>query len=319
MGAQVGRSVARQPGRRRAGGELEARAILGAGAQRSEQLPRTGAGSHGHVLSPSVATLVDTDQPDLAPLHLIGPAGDDVDHAQERIGAVERRGGAADDFDLLHGRQGNQLGAQPVAGGGTERHRMPVDHDLDQAALRAQAARNATHRQVRDDVVVDHVDSGDVAQDLVDRLIAPALDLLATDHGGDGGRAILGHRRLGRGDHDVVEQRFQVEVGELLALDGAQHVDHVGLDVGGMGLLGRGGRCRCRRHHHAGGLDVRRCATVGRDLGDAGIPGRRSVDLRRGRTGHAQGGERERGRHQRPPPLPARPRPTAWLHGFFPV
>src|SRR2546430_244827 len=58
---------------------------------------------------------------------LVGAQRDDVDHAQERVGAVERGGGPPDDLDLGHRLERDQLHPQPVAGGGAVRDRAAVD------------------------------------------------------------------------------------------------------------------------------------------------------------------------------------------------
>ena len=77
---------------------------------------------------------------------LVGAPRDDVDDAQERVGAVERRDRAPDDLDLGDGLEGDELGAEPVPRGRPVGDRPAVDHDLDDAALRVEAARSCRAR-----------------------------------------------------------------------------------------------------------------------------------------------------------------------------
>ena len=120
-------------------------------------------------------------------------AGDHVDHAQQRVGAVEHRGRTLDDLDVVDRGEGDQLRSQPVARGEPEGDRVPVDHHLDGAALPPQSGGDAPHPGVGDDEVVDDVEARRVLQDLGDRAKAPAAEVVTRDHGDHRGANSLDH------------------------------------------------------------------------------------------------------------------------------
>jgi hypothetical protein len=139
-------------------------------------------------------------------------AGDHVDHAQEGVGAVENRGGAPHDLDVIDGAHRHQLRAQPVARGQAERDGVPVEHHLDGAALAPQPGGDPPHPGVGDDEVVDDVEAQRLLQHLGDGAVAPAGDVLGGDHG-DHRRHVLdaGGGLGGGGDLQVdAQQRRQV-------------------------------------------------------------------------------------------------------------
>ena len=91
----------------------------------------------------------------------------------------------------------------------------PSIEQLDDAALGAQAPRDAPHRQVGQGVVVDQVKAHDVAQRLAHRAVTPALEVRGAQH--------LHHRR-GRAHplhhgarHGDVDRRLQ-QVNQVLQL-----------------------------------------------------------------------------------------------------
>ena len=214
----AGPDVFRQDGRGRFGRQLEPRAIgeLARHAEREgplavplaardvDALAEVAArGTHGHLGAHAA--------------ELVGPPRDDVDHAQEGVRAVERRRRAADDLDLRDGLEGDELRAQPVSRGRPVGHRAPVDHHLDDAALRAEPARHAPHGRVGEDVIVDQIEALHVLEDLGDGLVAPADDVGLGHDLDDGGRFVLALGGLrGRRDLDV-EELHEVEVVERLA------------------------------------------------------------------------------------------------------
>src|SRR5262249_54462372 len=104
--------------------------------------------------------------------------GDDVHHTQEGVGAIERGGRTANDFNSVDERQRNELLSKEVAGGGLVVDREPVNHHLDDAAARTVAAVDAAHAHVVGDQVVDVVEAGYVAQNLREVGVAPALNLV---------------------------------------------------------------------------------------------------------------------------------------------
>jgi hypothetical protein len=102
--------------------------------------------------------------------------------------------------------------AQPVAGRGAVSDRAAVDHHLDDAALRSEAAGHAAHAGVGQDVIVDEVEADRVVQDLCDRLVAPALDVPACHQRDDRRRFVHALGGLAGGGHLHVEELYQVQI-----------------------------------------------------------------------------------------------------------
>ena len=154
-----------------------------------------------------------------------------------------------------------------------------------------EAARHAADADVGQDVIVDDVDAGDVVQHLGHRLVAPAPDLLAGDHRGDGGRFVLAQLGLGRRHDDVVEEAREVEPVHIARI----RLHHPAPPRRGRGAS-RAGAPRRRAPRRRG---ARRRAR------------RRAPPLARARRGPRW--ERPRRRHRRPPARRAhrgsRPRP----------
>src|ERR1041384_6672770 len=103
-------------------------------------------------------------------------------------------------------------------GGAPVRDGPAVDHDLDAAALGAQATADAAHRGIRQDIVVDEIEADGVRQHLRHTLVTPATDLFAGDDG-DYSRSVLDAlaRLAGRGDLDV-EELHQIQIADRVPL-----------------------------------------------------------------------------------------------------
>ena len=131
-------------------------------------------------------------------------AGDDVDHAADRVGAVHRRASVLQDLDALHRSGGN--GVQVDRGARAD---PSVDHALSvhqhQRALRAEVAQVDLRLTV---AAVVHVGVqraallGLLLEELTDRGHAARGDLVAADHGDwrRGGEVLAAHARASHDD-----------------------------------------------------------------------------------------------------------------------
>src|SRR5207253_9069042 len=75
-------------------------------------------------------------------------AGDDVDHAQERICAVQRGAGTAEDLDAFHRGHRNEFFAEEVPGARPVVDFLPIDHHLDLAAAGPRARADPANADV---------------------------------------------------------------------------------------------------------------------------------------------------------------------------
>ena len=199
----------------------------------------------------------------LAGDHVVaGVLGRVGDHAADRVGAVERRSGAADDLDALDVLEVGLLarvGAGAVVGIGEVGHAHAVDHQ--EHAVAADAADQEVLVAGAERVVADR-DAGLVAHQVAHVLHVLAVDVLGGDDR-DGGRHVVERAaRAGRRRGHGIELRRHRLAGR-----------HDGRG-GGAGPL-RGGRWRRgvaggvgrrRRRRRYGRCAVGVCAKVGRAI-----------------------------------------------------
>jgi hypothetical protein len=194
---------------------------------------------------------------------LVDPVGHHVDDALEGVVAVDHRHGPADDLDPVD-RLDRDVQARDLGGGeGLLQRRVlrdAVHQELHPAAHRAAGADEA----VLD--VVEEVEAGDVAQQLLEGGPAVALDVLAGEDG-DAGR-------------DVADLLLALAGGADLHLQQIleRHLQQV---FGGRGL-GAGDRRQGGAEQHRDGQRRAACASRGRTRRNrAAVSHRRAVYRRR--------------------------------------
>jgi len=170
-------------------------AALGAGAEQQRGLLGVAA-AHRRVAA-AVAHL--------ATLEVL--AQDDVDHAADGVGAVQRRGAVGQDLDPFHRRQRD--GVEVGRGAGARRVRRAAAVDQHQGAVGADAAHvHLRHRlgaAARARAEAAERGEGAVAQQLGHRDVAAGVDRGAVDHG-DRDRALdVGALEARAGDGDPVQ------------------------------------------------------------------------------------------------------------------
>ena len=168
----------------------------------------------------------------------VGAAGDDVDDAEEGVGAVHRRDRAADHLDAVDLVDADR---HVVVDAGELVPRLvdgrAVDQDQD-AGVEVGQDLQAAHAQARAPAIVDDEHAGHAVERLRDGAVAEAAQAITGDDGDRRGHAAERLLALGRADHDV-----------LLGLHGRGHghLAHLLLELGpGQGWQVLNGYCRRR-------------------------------------------------------------------------
>ena len=186
-----------------------------------------------------------------APVEVLGAVErDDVDHAEERVRAVERRRRTAKNLDPLDGLDGDELGAEEAEAHGPERHRLAVDQDLDGIVRGLELPEDAADADVLVGVVVDERHAGDGPQGVRDAAVAAARDLPAGDDRDDGGR-LLGPLGVFGGGHHLAQQLLQVQLAVVGRLAGRLAGGSLRLDRSGRSFSAPDGPFRRRRQGRA--------------------------------------------------------------------
>ncbi len=153
------------------------------------------------------------------PLSDVARPGDHVDHGEERAVAVERRGGPADDLHALEvGRVEPELGADLRLAEHVVVDAVAVDEQQDPAVVVARLAEAARADEAEVAIVGD-VDPADAAQNVGQRPVAVAVDLLRGDERHRGRRFDRGLQPLGRAKDLArvdLHQILEAEVGQRL-------------------------------------------------------------------------------------------------------
>ena len=163
---------------------------------------------------------------DFAPVHRASLPRDDVDHAEERVVAVKRGAGTADDLHPLDHVHINQP-LRAAEGRIVDRFvgAMTVHRDQDSSTVIPGPAHPA-HPDVGVNAVGSDIEAADVAQDIVQRPVAALFDLVGSNNGNGGwslrdfllmlGSAI-NHRHL------HLHQVLQLHAGEVVSSSPAGH------------------------------------------------------------------------------------------------